>query len=199
MPFKTFSVGDVLTAADVNDYFMEQAVITCTSGTRPSSPVEGMTIYETDTDKYLSYNGSTWVAVAYQAGWDTYTPVWSGTGTGPSLGNGTITGRHRTVGSKVDVWAKLTLGSTSGAGTGSVYSISLPSAPRVGSLLNAMCEDSSAGSAKWAGIALITTASATGDNMRIIVTAGSTGVSTTVPFSWANGDSLWIAGTYENN
>lgn len=48
MPFRVFSDGEVLTAAYVNDYLMEQAVITCTSGTRPSSPTNGMVIYETD-------------------------------------------------------------------------------------------------------------------------------------------------------
>jgi hypothetical protein len=59
--FKTWSSGDVLTAADVNDYLMEQAVIACTSGTRPGSPNEGMTIFETDTDRLLIYSGSAWV------------------------------------------------------------------------------------------------------------------------------------------
>lgn len=67
MPYKTFNNGDVLTAADVNDYLMEQAVITCTSGTRPSSPVEGMTIYETDTDAIRTYSGSAWTVVHYLA------------------------------------------------------------------------------------------------------------------------------------
>lgn len=60
MAFKTFVSGDVLTAAEMNDYLMEQAVIACTSGTRPSSPNEGMTIYETDTDDLNIYNGSGW-------------------------------------------------------------------------------------------------------------------------------------------
>lgn len=61
MGFKTWASGDVLTAADTNDYLMEQAVIACTSGTRPGSPNEGMTIFETDTDRLLIYSGSAWV------------------------------------------------------------------------------------------------------------------------------------------
>lgn len=60
MGFKTFSAGDVLTAADVNDFLMEQSVIVCTSGTRPASPHEGMRIYETDTKLHRFYNGSAW-------------------------------------------------------------------------------------------------------------------------------------------
>lgn len=34
----------------------------CTSTTRPSAPYEGMMIYETDTDKTLVYNGSSWLS-----------------------------------------------------------------------------------------------------------------------------------------
>lgn len=64
MPIKTFAIGDVLTASDVNTYLMRQAVISCTSGTRPSSPADGWTIYETDTDLVRIHNGSTWVIVA---------------------------------------------------------------------------------------------------------------------------------------
>lgn len=67
MGFKVFADGDVLTAAQVNDYLMEQAVIACTSGTRPSSPNEGMVIYETDTDRVLIYDGSAWI----RTGWST--------------------------------------------------------------------------------------------------------------------------------
>jgi hypothetical protein len=33
----------------------------CTSSTRPASPYTGMTIYETDTNKMLVWNGSAWV------------------------------------------------------------------------------------------------------------------------------------------
>lgn len=59
MAFRVFVDGEVLTAALVNDYLMEQAVITCTSGTRPTAQ-EGMAIWETDTDKLLIYNGVSW-------------------------------------------------------------------------------------------------------------------------------------------
>lgn len=63
MAFKTFTAGAVLTASDVNTYLAKQAVVVCTSTTRPSSPPEGMVIYETDTDKVLTYTTATtgWV------------------------------------------------------------------------------------------------------------------------------------------
>lgn len=35
----------------------------CTSTTRPASPFEGQTIYETDTDLVKSYNGTSWVTI----------------------------------------------------------------------------------------------------------------------------------------
>ena len=63
MAFKTFTAGAVLTASDVNTYLAKQAVVVCTSTTRPSSPPEGMVVYETDTDKMLAYTTATtgWV------------------------------------------------------------------------------------------------------------------------------------------
>lgn len=79
MPIKTFTPG-VLTASDVNTYLMNQSVITCTSSTRPGSPSEGMTIYETDTDMTRQYNGSSWVQITGLGAWSTWTPVFSGTG-----------------------------------------------------------------------------------------------------------------------
>lgn len=36
--------------------------IICTSSTRPASPFEGQTIYETDTDRTLTYNNTAWVS-----------------------------------------------------------------------------------------------------------------------------------------
>jgi hypothetical protein len=58
MANKTFT-STTLTASDVNTYLMKQAVIGCTSSTRPT-PVEGMTIFETDTDRLMTYDGSAW-------------------------------------------------------------------------------------------------------------------------------------------
>lgn len=38
----------------------------CTSTSRPASPFEGQTIYETDTDRLLSYDGSAWIPYVKQ-------------------------------------------------------------------------------------------------------------------------------------
>lgn len=106
MPFKTFTPS-VLTAAEMNDYLMKQAVITCTSGTRPSSPVKGMTIYETDNDQYVTYNGSAWVN-DLGGTWRTYTPTFSGM----SLGNGTVKARYTVIGRTVNVALSVFAGAT---------------------------------------------------------------------------------------
>jgi len=53
----------------------------CTSSTRPPSPTEGMAIYETDTDRYLVYDGSNWNLPKSIAG-----PYVCTSSTRPSLG-----------------------------------------------------------------------------------------------------------------
>lgn len=72
--FKDFT-SSVHASADVDSYLMAQAVIQCTSGTRPASPHEGMTIYETDTDLYVYYNGSAWRVLVNPAQWTSFTPT----------------------------------------------------------------------------------------------------------------------------
>ena len=60
--FKVFSTGEVLTAADVNDYLMEQSIsIFADSSARDSqisSPVEGQFCYLSDSNVLQFYNGS---------------------------------------------------------------------------------------------------------------------------------------------
>ena len=62
--FKVFSVGEVLTAADVNDYLMEQSIsIFADSTTRDAqitSPIEGMFCYLADSNVLQYYDGSSW-------------------------------------------------------------------------------------------------------------------------------------------
>lgn len=63
MPLKNWAPGDVLTASDLMTFLMRQAVIVCTSGTRPGPDdrVNGMTIHETDTGRRWVWNGADWV------------------------------------------------------------------------------------------------------------------------------------------
>ena len=64
--FKVFAVSEVLTAADVNDYLMEQSICIFADSTardaQISSPVEGQFCYLADSNTLQFYNGSSWNA-----------------------------------------------------------------------------------------------------------------------------------------
>lgn len=80
--FKIWVANDILTAADLNDYLMEQAVtVWASAGARDAtilSPQEGQFAYIKDTDSLEVYNGTGWrvfpeVAVINAQGSGTYT------------------------------------------------------------------------------------------------------------------------------
>ena len=62
--FKTFAAGEVLAAADVNTYLMQQSVMVFADTTARdaaiTSPSEGMFAYLTGTNLLTFYNGSAW-------------------------------------------------------------------------------------------------------------------------------------------
>ena len=61
--FKTFTTGEVLTAADTNGYLMQGVLVFASSAARASaitSPQEGQYSYLKDTDALEYYNGSAW-------------------------------------------------------------------------------------------------------------------------------------------
>ena len=62
--FKVFSTGEVLTAADVNDYLMEQSIgifaNTTARDAQITSPIEGQFCYLADSNVLQLYNGSSW-------------------------------------------------------------------------------------------------------------------------------------------
>jgi hypothetical protein len=64
--FKVFSVSEVLTAADVNDYLMEQSIAIFADSTardaQISSPVEGQFCYLADSNVLQFYSGSSWAS-----------------------------------------------------------------------------------------------------------------------------------------
>lgn len=68
MPTKTWADGDIPSGADFNTYFRDQVVTTCTSGTRPSTSVDGRMIYETDTTRYYRWStaSASWVLAVGQ-------------------------------------------------------------------------------------------------------------------------------------
>lgn len=63
--FKTFASGEVLTAANVNGYLMQQSVMVFADSsardTAIASPSEGMFVFLTGTDTLQYYDGSSWL------------------------------------------------------------------------------------------------------------------------------------------
>lgn len=67
--YKLFNTGDVLTAAQVNTYLQEQAVMRFANAAARTTALsgvlaEGMVSYLMDTDSVEVYNGTSWVGVA---------------------------------------------------------------------------------------------------------------------------------------
>ena len=63
--FKTFTTGEVLTAADVNGYLMQGILVFATEAARNSaitSPQEGQFAFTKDTNSLWYYTGSAWAA-----------------------------------------------------------------------------------------------------------------------------------------
>jgi hypothetical protein len=65
---KVWSAGDVVAAADVNGYLMDQAVMVFADATARTAaiaaPTEGMVTYLSDTNALEYYDGSAWVGVS---------------------------------------------------------------------------------------------------------------------------------------
>jgi len=63
--FKTFAVGEVLSAANVNGYLMQGVLVFASAAARDAaitSPQEGQFAYTKDTNGLWYYDGATWVA-----------------------------------------------------------------------------------------------------------------------------------------
>jgi hypothetical protein len=67
MPRQVFDAGEVLSATDVNNFLMNQMVMTFAGSAARSSaiaaPTEGMLTYLADTDKFEFFNGTTYLPI----------------------------------------------------------------------------------------------------------------------------------------
>lgn len=82
MSRKIFTAGEVLAAADVNSFLMDQSVMSFASSaartTAIPSPVEGMVTYLEDSNNISVYNGSSWVPLPVGSGGTGATTLASG-------------------------------------------------------------------------------------------------------------------------
>lgn len=194
----TFAVGEVLTAANVNNYLMNQTIIVCTSGTRPGSPVEGMTIYETDTDRYMSYSGSAWVILLETSTWTDYSAslAWTSNGTAPALGNSVVVARYIRSGKLCLYTFRITFGSTATFGT-QTYSFSLPVNAAATRYFTgaAYCRDASAGSTgHFTAMSYIDSVLS---NSTLQIVNVNQIIGQLIPFTWVNTDHVTATIFYE--
>lgn len=161
------------------------------AGTLPTDLVPGVAPPGTDFTTILAAIGGLTDA------WSSYTPTWTAAGTAVALGNGVLTGKYLRSGKFVAVRIVLVPGTTTTFGT-SAYRFALPYVPKADSLLAALVHDTSA-SQRWGGVAHIFTNLASGDNMRIIVTDASGGLTGTAPFTMATSDRIVLEGIFETD
>jgi hypothetical protein len=199
MPFKVFTNGSVLPDTDLNDYLMEQAVISCTSGTRPGSPNNGMTIFETDTNRYACYSTSA-VAWLYfgqviTGGW---TPTLTAVTTNPTLGSGGgQNGRFTLFGGK---WCTLRFSiafGTSGTNAGSgQYLVALPFT--ASSAITGGVPNTAGGVVRAGGsVATVTWFASSGSTTMAALTTSGSNVASGAPGAWGVNDYLSGTFTYE--
>ena len=130
--------------------------------------------------------------------WTAYTPTWTATTSAPAIGNGTRVGAYIRIGRMITFRARIVMGSTTTFGSGQ-YSLGLPVAPAAGPRLRlpALLYDVSAGGDFDAvGLGLGGSTVVLGCQS---TTAGAKyrAVEPAVPFTFAAGDSIDLAGTYE--
>ena len=100
--FKTFTAGEVLTAADTNDYLMQGVLVfggTAARGSAVASPVHGQVAFLTDSDTLTFYDGTDWSEITGGAGNADFSDAATGTYTDGGIdykyktytGSGTLT------------------------------------------------------------------------------------------------------------
>lgn len=164
--------------------------VTCTSTTRPTGAAlySGLDIYEIDTNRALTYDGTGWVIMAEPL--QTYTP----TLTNITLGNGTRTGSFHRSDGWCDFELSFAFGSTS-AFTGGI-GFSLPVAANVANGSNKVVSVEFFHSGLGMGHDLQNSATTVLPGYISSLTAGMTAVDATHPYTWVTGDAIWIGGRY---
>lgn len=159
--------------------------MTIWTGTLPSWVVEPVTAADLDT--------MTDVLAALSDARSTYTPTFASSGTAPSLGNGTLSGRYLQAGKFVVATVRFAAGSTTTFGTGelrfglpvTVFNSSLES------IGGAVLLD--AGTTRYSASPLAVSNSAYAQ----IVVGSSNFIQGTIPFTWTTNDEILFTILYE--
>jgi hypothetical protein len=131
---------------------------------------------------------------ATPVGWFTsYTPVWAGTTTNPTIGNGTLAGDYTIVGNTYFFRIVLTIGSTTTPATG-IWTFTTPTTPLTTGTRMPIGQfwAGNIGVADFGGNLLLEA----NQNFFYCMPFGGAYVSDLVPFTWGTGDVLTIEGWY---
>jgi hypothetical protein len=132
------------------------------------------------------------------AAWTAYTPAWTTSGTAPSLGNGTLTGRYMKIGRTVIVHINFIAGSTTTFGTGN-YNFTVPfAAAAAGASLIGHAH--LLGTARWVGQVVISPSATTCSAFFQVGTADTrvNFMTELRPETHASGDQLRLTLIYES-
>ncbi len=127
--------------------------------------------------------------------WTSFTPTLSG---GWALGNSTFEAKYIRAGKLVVFYAGITIGSSATKGTTMLAALPVAAA-NVNTTIGVTSYFNDVGSGIYPAHAVLNTTSVI--ELTVVVTnqtyAQITGVQATVPFTWATGDAIYYAGTYE--
>jgi hypothetical protein len=198
---KTFIAGEVLTAQDVNDYLADQVVFNFASDAARSSaiptPTEGMLALSKDTQQINYYNGSDFVPALPMGAWQTWAPTLSG---GWANGNGVWTASYAQIGKIVHVRGKFVVGSTTTKGTGLTISLPVTTASAAVNSTSIPPALTIAGGSNtqilWGFVGTSGTFTLFALNAAATYLQ-RTGVTATIPQTWATSDEIHFSFTYQ--
>jgi hypothetical protein len=193
----TFTVGQVLTSAQMIASASTGIPVFATTTTRDAAfgsgnkaLAQGQLAY-VETAGLQFYNGSAWVNAGYT---DTYTPVWTCSGTAPVLGNGSLTGRFYRYDKFVFFSVDFTAGSTTTFGTGN-FQFSTPTAVTASNNYGYPSLVLDTGTAWFTRLQGVGPPAGLSDQFLVIDSAGAA-VTSTNPMTWTTGDQLIVQGSY---
>ena len=194
-----FVANTVLTAAQQNTSAATGVPVFATTVTRDAAfggsnkvLAQGQMAF-VETAGLQFYNGTAWVTAGYT---DTYTPVWTTSGTAPALGNGSLTGRFYRYDKFVFFSVAFVAGSTTTFGTGN-FMFSTPTAVAANNNFGYPCVVLDSGTAWITRLQGNGPVAGLADKFLVIDSSGNA-VTSTNPMVWSgvNGDSLFVQGSY---
>jgi hypothetical protein len=195
---KVFTAGEVLLAADVNDYLMDQTVMVYSSSsvraTAIPTPTEGMFTVTTDNDELDYYNGTSWVNALPIGAWTAYTPTF----TGITIGDATLDFAYAQIGKTVFVRGSIVWGST----TSTVFSGMTFTPPiNIGASQSAAANTiGTMQTGSFSGVVTVSSATAIIPSLINVSStyASRTPIATSTPSAWSSGSRVMVNFSYES-